>query len=167
MKILISFLFLFFQFTQAQANTRKSGPLGLGVIFGNPTALTGKYNSSSNLAYDFGLAFSMSDYFLAYGDYLVLKPNGFGNRSKFISQLIPYYGIGGVIAITNKERTSDDRVLSKRSGSLGVGLRIPFGVEWRPIDPEFGFFFEVVPGISLVPETTAMFQGGLGLRYYF
>jgi len=149
----------------AQAAT--SGPLGLGVIFGNPTALTGKYLVGNGRAYDFGLAFSFSDYILVYGDYLVPFTKGFGSRDKFVSQLIPYYGVGGIAVTTTKDRTNDDRILGKKSGSFGLGLRIPLGIEWRPSDPAFGFFLEIVPGISIAPETSAMFQGGVGLRYFF
>ncbi len=146
---------------------KSSGPLGLGIVFGNPTALTGKYVVSNVLAYDFGLAFSFSDYILIYGDHLVSIPAGFGNKTKFISQLTPYYGIGGILVSTTTDRSKVDRILGKKSGSVGLGLRIPLGVEWRPIQPDFAFFAEIVPGISIVPETSAMFQGGLGLRYFF
>lgn len=144
-----------------------SGPLGLGIILGNPTALTGKYLLGSGRAFDFGVAFSFSDYILLYGDYLIPFKKGFGSRDKFVSQLIPYYGVGAIVVSTTKDRSNDDRVFGKKSGAFGLGVRIPFGIEWRPLDPEFGFFIELVPGISVAPETSSMFQGGVGLRYFF
>lgn len=165
MRKIILFLLLF-SFCQV-GHSASSGDLGLGIILGAPTALTGKYLAGNNLAYDFGLAFSFDDYVLIYGDRLVPVPGGFGRKTKFASQITPYYGIGGVIVVTNKDRSSNDRILGKKSGSFGLGLRIPLGIEWRPSQPDFAFFLEIVPGISVIPETSAMFQGGIGLRYFF
>ena len=50
-----------------------------------------------------------------------------------------------------------------KSGPFGLG----FGIEWRPVLLPLGVFFEIVPGISVIPEIGFFGNGGLGLRYFF
>lgn len=142
-------------------------PFGLGLVAGDPTAITGKYWLHQNEAVDFGLAFSVNDATLLYGDYLVHYPKAFKQNGKFINELNPYIGIGGVIAIASGSRSDNYRYYGKNSGSLGLGVRVPFGVEWQPFRPPLGVFAEIVPGLSVVPTTGLIIQGGVGIRYYF
>ena len=69
--------------------------------------------------------------------------------------------------MTTGDRTDDYGIRGRRSGALGLGVRVPFGVEWKVADPPIGVFVEVVPVIAIVPQTTGIFQAGLGIRYYF
>lgn len=143
------------------------GATGAGIILGNPTGLTAKMWKDSLVAYDAGLSFSNSDYFLMYGDYLFHYPGSIKNKNAFISQLTPYWGVGGIVVLSSANRDSNDKFIGKKSGSLGLGVRFPFGVEWRPGSPPLGFFAELVPGMSIFPATDILFQGGIGMRYYF
>ena len=140
---------------------------GLGVLLGAPTAITGKYWLNNEVAIDGGLAFSFSDYVLIYADYLIHYPRPFNLTEKFFTELSFYVGAGGNLVTTTNERTTTDNYLGKKSGSLGLGVRIPFGLEWMPAQPSLGFFAEIVPGISVVPATSVLVQGGFGVRYYF
>jgi hypothetical protein len=143
-----------------------ANPLGLGVQFGDPTALSGKYWATGNQAYDFGIAFALSSYVLGYGDYLY-HYHGFFHGNKFANELSPYLGVGGIFAFTTKHRSNKHGYLGERSGSLGAGIRIPFGIEWKPGRANLGVSIEIVPGIAVIPETSGFFQGGIGIRYYF
>lgn len=142
-------------------------PFGLGIVAGDPTAITGKYWLHQDDAVDFGLAFSVNDATLLYGDYLVHYPGAFKQKGKFINELNPYVGVGGVLAATSSSRSDNYRYYGRSSGSLGLGVRVPFGVEWQPVKPPLGIFAEIVPGISVVPTTGLVVQGGIGIRYYF
>lgn len=144
-----------------------SGPFGLGVIFGIPTALSAKYWVDQKYAADFGFSYASNDYALFFTDYLIHFPGAFGSKQKFISQLTPYFGVGGLLAFANTDRRDDDRFLGKKNGSVGLGVRVPLGVEWQPNQPTLGVFVEFVPGISVIPQTTSIFQAGIGIRYYF
>lgn len=139
----------------------------VGFILGNPTAITGQYKISNIKSYQGGLAFSYDDSVLIYGDYLLHHPGLIKTTEPFINSLVPYIGIGLAAVVTNKNRKDDDGYFGKNEGSFGMGLRVPFGIEWFNEDPSFSVYFELAPGISIFPETSAEFMGGLGLRYHF
>lgn len=143
------------------------GAFGAGIILGSPTALSGKYWMDGHAAIDIGLAFAMRDYVLFYGDYLFHYPWALGGRDRFVSQLSPYLGIGGILASTTTDRGFYDRYFGNRSGSIGLGVRVPLGIEWKSMRPSIGVFLELVPGIIVIPGTGFLFQGGFGIRYYF
>lgn len=157
-------IFLFANTAKAKSS---SGPFGLGIILGVPTAISGKLWLDQRSAIDMGLAFSFNDYIFAYGDYLVHFPGALSGKEKFLAQITPYFGIGALIAVTSVDRSTDDRFLGRRNGSIGLGLRIPLGVEWQPVNPSLGVFVEIAPGISIIPQTSAIFEAGIGVRYYF
>jgi hypothetical protein len=158
------FLFLIvFPFLLLAGQPTWAGNLGLGLILGSPTAFTGKLYRTNTVAYDFGIAFSLSDYLLVYSDYLIHVPNGVFKNPR----LTPYYGIGAIVVSTRTSRSSNDKILGKDSGSIGAGVRVPFGVDWRPATPPLAFFAELVPGLAVIPETGVIVEGGIGLRYYF
>jgi hypothetical protein len=52
-----------------RALARESGPFGVGLILGEPTALNFKYDQTQNDAFDAGLAFNLDKWLLVYGDY--------------------------------------------------------------------------------------------------
>ncbi len=167
-KLFFLIVLSFLVFTSAQfAQARTNGIFGLGVVVGGPTAITGKYWLSREAAIDGGLAFSFSDYVLLYGDYLIHYPRPFKNSDPFFSNIDFYMGVGANLVMTTNDRSNNDNYLGKKSGSVGLGVRVPFGLEWQPADPPIGVFVEIVPGISVIPATAVVVQGGLGIRYYF
>jgi uncharacterized protein DUF3996 len=156
----IAVLLTFFKLGSAQADR-----FGLGIVLGNPSAVTGKMWIAPKAAVDVGLAFNLNSYVLLYSDYLYHFHNVFG-RDRAASQFTPYVGIGGIVVFTNSTRTDDEGLFGRTSGAFGLGARIPLGIEWRPTFP-LGVFFEIAPGLSVVPKTSGFFQWGLGARYYF
>jgi len=143
-------------FAQTPGNRR----FGLGVVLGSPTAITGKYWLSKSSAMDFGLSFA-SYWALLYGDYLWEYPDGFGHSSKFVSELVPYVGVGGGVFSWNPNW--------RAYNNSGVGLygRLPLGVEWAPQRPPLGIFLEIAPGIAISPGMWVIIDIGIGIRYYF
>jgi hypothetical protein len=153
----------------ASSPAGEGGPFGLGVILGDPTGFTGKYMMSADRGVDFGLAFSFGDYTLLYADYLFHFPGAFGHSSTFASELTPYVGVGGLIAFSTDDRYSRNRheFFSDSHSSVGAGVRIPFGIEWRGPQVPIGVFVELAPGISIAPQTSGFLEGGVGARFYF
>ncbi len=161
-------LILIFVLTLSSLSFAQSGrPTAVGIFLGNPTSLVGKHWISNKAAVQGGLAFDLSDYVLIYGDYLLHYPSAIRTSEPFLNSLIPYIGVGGVFVVTTDDRRKKDRYLDKDSGSVGLGFRLPLGLEWKGTDPSIGVYVEVSPGISVIPETSALFMGGVGARFYF
>lgn len=153
-------------FLTAQASFGASG-FGAGILLGSPSAISGKYWLNSKTAIDAGLSFGLSQYYTIYSDYLLHFPGGFGSRDHFVSQLIPYIGVGGVLGIVTEDRATEDNYVGKKSGSAGLGVRVPIGIEWKSQQPSLGVFVEIAPGLSIMPKTDMFVNGGVGIRYYF
>jgi hypothetical protein len=152
----------------AQAQARTGGPFGLGLILGDPTALSVKYDSTAHDAFDAGLAFNVDKWILVYGDYQYKFADTF-SRTPGLSNIMPYLGVGLVLVASNHslDDTRHYQYFSESTSSkVALGIRVPFGLEWRP-DAPIGVFAELAPGISVIPGTVGFLQGGLGIRYFF
>lgn len=148
-------------------STAQGGPFGLGIVLGGPTAITGKYWLDHKHAIDAGVGALFGDYFMFYGDYLFHYPGAFGHDTQFVSELTPYFGFGGVMAFTTDNHADNSALRGKSSGALGLGGRVPVGIEWRPSETPIGVFLELAPGLSLIPQFGFIIEGGIGIRYYF
>lgn len=152
---------------QAPASPPQQTP-ALGIILGEPTGISGKYFFNGHEAVDVALAFSLSDFFLLHADYLYHFTNAFGRKSTVAAQIQPYLGVGGVLFIsTRSTRTEKKFFADSTSSSVGLGIRVPLGLEWSPVHSRLGVFAELAPGIGIVPSTFGFLQGGIGIRYYF
>lgn len=146
------------------AESAVSGPFGLGVILGEPTGVTLKYDANANTAYDAGLSFRFDRYLMLYGDWHYKFAGAFGNRN-FLNQLTPYVGAGAVVLFANDR---DYRYFRDDwDDDFALGIRIPVGIEWRTPKVPLGVFAEVVPGMAIIPGTDGFVQGGVGVRYFF
>lgn len=147
------------------------GPFGLGIVLGDPTALTAKYDVDQTNAYDFGLAFNVSKWFLVYGDWQYKFAGAFSRSGAAgLSQLTPYLGIGPVLVVSNSSDidTRSYRYFDSGSSSrIALGIRIPLGIDWRPANAPIGVFIEIAPGLTVIPGTYGFVQGGLGIRFFF
>lgn len=143
------------------------GPLGIGIVLGEPTGLSGKYWLTSRHALDFGLGYSFNSFVYVFADYLFHFPGTFGASSQFVAQLNPYIGIGGIFLGSTAGSGSNGRYFTSGGSSAGVGMRLPLGIEWTPGEPPLGIFIELVPGLGIIPSTFGFFEGGIGIRYYF
>ena len=144
------------QETAAPARTRSGGPdhgrIGIGVVFGEPTGLSGKLWTTERTAFDLGVAWSFQDsgHFSLHVDYL------FHNFSYFDVDKgsLPFYlGMGGRVRFHD----GDDR----------FGVRFVIGIEYFFEDWPMAMFVEVVPILDLAPETEGDINGGLGIRFYY
>ncbi|MDR3608385.1 MAG: hypothetical protein P4M08_13530 [Oligoflexia bacterium] len=142
------------------------GPLGLGIVLGEPTGFTAKYWTHSTEAFDLGIAYSFNDFFTLYGDYLWHFPEWFSKTSIRGKGLEPYLGVGGVLWVDTESGRHESTYFTDH-GSAGIGVRVPIGIEWLPGKPPIGVFAEIVPGVGLIPAVFAFLQGGVGARFYF
>lgn len=129
------------------------GNIGVGVIFGEPTGLSGKMWTTDKTAFDLGLAWSFSDNgnFHIHGDYLF---HNFGLFDVSKGSLPIYIGIGVRMKFRDN---ADDK----------IGVRFPIGIEYFFEDWPIAVFGEVVPILDLAPSTEGDINGGLGIRFYF
>ncbi len=146
--------------------TAHSDEFGLGIMLGDPSGISGRLNLGSKAALDFGLAFSVNSDVTFLVDYLFQFPHAFHSTSQFISQITPYLGIGGVLAL-GTQTTLYRAGFRYSAGSATFGVRIPVGLEWRPSTPSLGIFLELAPGLFILPSTQGLIQGDIGIRFYF
>ena len=128
-----------------------AGPLGVGIMVGEPTGLTIKQWLGHGHAFDLGAAWSFVDdaALSVHADYLVHNP---GPPEINVGGLLFYYGLGGRI----KLEENDNR----------VGVRIPLGITYLFAKSHLDFFFEIAPLLDLAPETDFLVNSGFGVRYY-
>jgi hypothetical protein len=132
------------------------GDLGVGLVLGEPTGISGKLWLDREHAVDFALG-TFGEYLGQYqegvnlhADYLWHRYGVFGNHDSDIGRKMPVYvGVGGVL--------STPGVLGAR-GVVGVTYLF---------DQPFDIFFELAPTLLLAPGVGLGIDAGLGGRIYF
>ena len=120
---------------------------GVGALFGEPTALSAKWNMSGtdSLAFHLGWSFA-SDGIFGGIDYLFHQP--------WLPQpWRPYLGIGGRFGIGND--------------SFWLAGRGLLGIEYLFLNGNLGVGVEMGIGLGIIPEIGLDLSGGLSIRYYF
>ncbi|HAE13782.1 MAG TPA: hypothetical protein DCG24_06090 [Bacteroidetes bacterium] len=125
------------------ASAQQDG-LGLGVIIGEPTGLSVKKFVGDD-AFSAAAAWSVKyDYFYVHLDYL--------KHNYFLGDQLPVYiGLGGALGFGK---------------DMAVTARVPLGISYLFRGP-FDVFFEVVPGLRIIPETDFDVMGAGGFHFYF
>lgn len=144
-------VFLILLFAQ-NINAQDKG-LGLGLMAGEPTGISGKYWVSSTNAFDFGIAYSFAgsnNSFSLHADYLYHLFNAIETEYT----LPVYYGFGA-------------RMRTNENSKLGLGARGVIGLALLSDKYPVDFFLEVAPVFQLIPETELNFDIAIGARYYF
>jgi hypothetical protein len=149
----------------AGASLHSKNHFAAGIVLGEPSGLTGKYMVESAQAIDGGIAFSFQNFFLFWADYVWEFPALFGQSSDFVRRLTPYVGVGGIMLIST--RAGNTLFGATAGSSLGLGLRVPFGVEYIFNKVPIGIYAEIAPGVGIIPGTFGFLFGGIGARYYF
>lgn len=137
----------------AQANTRN---LGLGLILGAPTGLSGKLWIDDIHAFDFAVGSFGYYEGTPYGgvnvhaDYLWHHYGVFGDPGSDAYRNLPLYvGVGGVFASPDV-----------------AGVRGVLGITYL-FERRFDVFFELAPTLVIAPFMGFGTSAGLGGRYYF
>jgi hypothetical protein len=128
------------------------GDKGVGILFGNPIGVSGKYWLADNHALDGGIGMSWGKHtnLSLHSDYLLQSDGAF-----FYNDDVPldlYYGLGGRMEF-------DDEI--------EIGLRIPVGLAHKFENENADMFAEIAPIVDLVGRSGLELHFGVGARYYF
>lgn len=146
------------------ASAREAKTWGLGVLIGEPIAITGEYQMTSERAIDMGLGYSWGHALSLYGDYLFQFLGAWEGHGEFISKVTPYVGVG---AFFESHDSTHPHVRDYKTYSTTFGARIPVGADWFIPSSPVQLFVELVPALILVPGLDVDFYGGVGARYFF
>lgn len=125
--------------------------IGVGIIVGSPTGIAAKYYLSEKTAIDGGLGWALSKGVVRmHGDFLFHNYSLLEKAVDF--PLVLYFG-GGIKTVFAKD--------------IEIGARIPVGILYDFKKPPIDVFFELVPVLTLIPDTGFGFDAALGARYYF
>lgn len=138
---------------------------GLGVAFGSPTSIVGKYFVGGGNAWDFGLGFwtygwgcnsrgfcegRSLDVVTINADYLWQEPLVVGSKAK----LDWHIGAGGRVWVGG--------------GDASIAARMPVGIDLTFRRPSFlELFLELAPAVYVVPGLYLDLEAFLGVRFYF
>ncbi len=147
----IKYILVFLVLIITPNTNAQSNGIGVGLIVGEPTGISGKYWTGSTTAFDAGLAWSFVDEnaFQIHADYifhnmrLITIPDG---------KLPFYYGIGARL---------------KTATDVQLGVRVPLGLAYLFQNAPIDIFIEVVPILDLIPKTDFQISVALGARYFF
>lgn len=126
--------------------------MGVGLILGEPTGVSGIYKLDPRNAFDVALGYSTIDssHLQLHGDYLFIFPGMFNFQSYYFD---PYFG-GGV------QYRGFDKTF--------FGVRVPLGVStYFTTEKVWEGFAEIAPGFNFVSDTHFTFDIDIGARYYF
>jgi hypothetical protein len=136
------------------------GSFSIGLIVGEPTGISGKYQLSDRNAVDGALGFSPFDRLRLHVDYLwLLRP--FNERRLTLSY-------GGGIAIGLGKRLVDGRrgVFGYVVQGVGLGLRGPVALTYVIPRTPLEAGIEIAPLLILGPEAGWGMDGGIFLRFF-
>lgn len=135
----------------------QDGKIGLGIILGEPTGLSGKLWTGKTTAFDAGLAWSFvgGGFLQIHGDFLFHNFNLFQVET---GKMALYYGFGGRVRLANNATVGSETIVS---------ARVPIGLSYQFEKTAIELFLEVVPMLDLIPETAVGIGGGAGFRYFF
>ncbi len=145
--ILIKTVILIFLFSSVIYAKNLDG-FGVGVIVGEPTGISIKYKDFAS-----GIAWSIENHFHFHLDYWFYS-NTLKDPVKW------YIGLGGKLQYFTNNKEKDT------NGNIGIGLRVPIGLQFYIIK-NLELFGEVVPGMAFIPGTDFDIDAGIGIRYYF
>jgi hypothetical protein len=124
--------------------------VGVGVMIGKPSGVTGKYWLTDVTALDVNLGQDLDYHYNVSAD-LLIHPN-------LSAVAKPYIGLGAELFVTD---------LHQYGTQSDFGLRAPLGIEILPKGYSVGFYGEVAPGFILTNDVHFFLQSTIGARFYF
>ena len=138
----------------------------VGLTLGGPTYIHFTHGLGGPAALEAGVSFSYNHATHIYGDYLIETHDPL--RSPQLADVGLFYGVGGIVVITNKDRPHKDGYYGENDGDVGFGVRVPVGLDWRPTKTkDFSFHIALVPTVTVVPETELEVTAGIGFKFHF
>jgi hypothetical protein len=159
---------------------------GVGLIVGEPTALSAKLWTSRTTALDFGVGWGLG---WGYGRYDNCRDFYYYERHRNYCDDRGYYyddqryGYRGLHLHMDYLMHNFDLIRSSERfplyygpgvsanfwdrGGAQVGVRGVLGLAWMPRTAPFDVFLEIAPVVQLIPGTWLDINGGIGARFYF
>jgi hypothetical protein len=156
----------------AQAAPAASQDFGIGFVLGNPSGLSAKLPAGGINAFHFILAYDQG--------------RGWGNRGWDGERCGPNYNnndcdgrlyVGGDYVWYNYNAIPVSKgrlplfygpgVWVSTADNTSVGIRFALGLEYQFATAPFDIFFEIAPGVRVIPNTQGYVSSGLGARFYF
>ena len=137
-----------------------AGPIGVGVIAGEPTGISLKFWTDRVHAVDAAIGWSLSgdSSVQLHADYLwhnfgLVRPSGVEGRFPV------YYGVGARLDTGHEHQghDTDER----------FGVRVPIGIAWVATSAPIDVFVEIVPVLDLIPDTDLGVGAAIGVRFWF
>jgi hypothetical protein len=138
----------------SQSLLSEENHFGLGVILGQPTGLSAKFELSNANAIDAALAWSYAGFHM-HSDYLWNHENYFSARNQNFDL---YYGIGGRLLSLNSE---------KYKNQTSVAVRAPVGINYKIKNTRLQIFGDLALNFNVTPRSDIDFDAGIGIRLYF
>ncbi|MGE0528824.1 MAG: hypothetical protein AB7G93_12300 [Bdellovibrionales bacterium] len=137
---------------------------GAGLVIGDPTGLTAKYELNKNHAVDSALSFFNDEIYL-HGTWLWMMPTLFDIDNYPFNW---YFGLGARM-ITHDHgrhhRHGDDD--DDADDHFHFGARAPVGLRMNFNNPKIEIFGEVSLALDVAPKLNMDLDFGIGARYYF
>lgn len=129
---------------------------GVGVVFGEPTALSFAWRAGGRTALDAAVGWSFPREWLAvHGD--ILYTLAVLDAPELPGVHFPFYvGVGPRL-----------RVDLGGGDDTDLGVRVPLGMGIYSDGTPVEGFLEIVPGVGIIPSTKGFLDAGVGVRYYF
>jgi hypothetical protein len=142
----------------ATAAPSTKGPVGLGIVLGDPAGLSLRTELNRHNALQLHVGFDLEKFdrtrvVLAL-DYLFYFTQMFKSVRSH-GRLNPYVGLGSAIQ------------LKELSSEFKLGIRVPVGLSFHFLKAPVELFAEVALGVHVLPKTATLIDGGLGVRWYF
>jgi hypothetical protein len=157
MRIIMSVFILLGFLSPLQSKAQHN--FGAGIVLGDPTGLTAKYNLSNQNAIDAALSFGGHNNFYVHATYLWLMPPVFNIKQYPVNW---YFGLGARLADHDHNHNNDDH-----DNGTYLGVRGPLGLRMNFDNPRIELFGEVSFAMDVTPETDFDIDFGIGARYYF
>jgi hypothetical protein len=130
------------------AQADEPNEFGAGIVLGEPSGVNMQFYWDNNQAIDLTAAWSFSDWLTVAGDFQIYNYLLDAPR-----EWRWFYGIGSYMTFPE----DDD---------LTWGVRIPFGVKYHFPYSIVDVWAEAAPGLELLEDTEAIFQGGIGVTFW-
>lgn len=130
--------------------------LGVGVILGDPSGLSGKMKLDGNHSIDGALAYSSGKHSGTqfHADYLWDRARSWGTTQ---GPLDMYYGLGGRLISYSDENKS----------KISIGPRGSLGLSFNINNPNLELFGEIAMVLEVTPSMSADLDAGVGARIRF
>jgi hypothetical protein len=139
-----------------QLSARTGGPLGLGVILGDPTGISAKLWTGKAIALDGAVGWNLERYLHLHAGMLW---HNYGLLRVAQGELPLYLGLGGRLFLHETEGQEKDQ--------SHLGIRGVAGLEYLFAHIPLDLFAEIAPVFDLIPGTELGIEGGAGLRFFF